>query len=62
MPPVTASMKVAVSLTVEIDPEAWSLEYDVPPEEVRADVKRYLAEHVHQHLVSLDVVPPPQDH
>jgi hypothetical protein len=36
-------MKVRVTLVVEVDPEEWSFAYDTSPEDVRQDVKRYIA-------------------
>lgn len=38
-------MKVRVTFTVDIDPEAWELIYGVPREQIREDVK-YHAEYI----------------
>ena len=34
-------MKVKVSFTVDIDPEAWALNYGIKNAEIREDVKRF---------------------
>jgi hypothetical protein len=34
-------MKVQVIVTLDVDPEAWALEYGLEPKEVRGDVKRW---------------------
>lgn len=41
-------MKVAITLTLDIDPETWDLMYGTgtTATEVRADVKRYVREQV----------------
>jgi hypothetical protein len=36
-------MNVRVTLSIEVDPEAWMLAYGCPPEDVREDVKVYVA-------------------
>ncbi|MGP4013691.1 hypothetical protein [Streptomyces sp. 4N124] len=35
-------MKVRITITVNVDADAWALEYGIDPPEVRADVKEYL--------------------
>lgn len=35
-------MKVRIAFTVDIDPDAWALEYGVPLAEVRSDVQDYV--------------------
>jgi hypothetical protein len=38
-------MKVRITLTVEIDPEAWTLNYGVAgAPDIRADVRAYIAD------------------
>ena len=39
-------MKIKVTLTVDIDPEAWVANYGCEKSEVREDVKVYIAETV----------------
>lgn len=34
-------MKVRMTVTVEVDRDAWSDEYNCHPDEVREDVRRY---------------------
>lgn len=41
-------MKVRITMTVNIDPEEWSLTYDVDEKDVREDVKRYVINAVQQ--------------
>jgi hypothetical protein len=36
-------MKVRVTLTIDVDPEAWVLAYGCLPKDVREDVKTYVA-------------------
>jgi hypothetical protein len=54
-------MKVQVTLSVEIDPQAWIAEYGYDGDNdsasaVRADVKRYAAQIVQQHFDSVGVL------
>jgi hypothetical protein len=35
-------MKIRVTLTIEVDPEAWTLAYGTEPEDLREDVKTYV--------------------
>ncbi|MEV0446011.1 hypothetical protein AB0I84_34565 [Streptomyces spectabilis] len=39
-------MKVRITITVDVDADAWAGEYGVPRQDVRADVKNYIGEHV----------------
>jgi hypothetical protein len=49
-------MKVQVTVTVEIDPQAWADEYGTEIGSVRADVKRHAAQIVQQHFDSVGVL------
>jgi hypothetical protein len=51
-----SAMKVQVTVTVEIDPQAWADEYGSEIGNVRADVKRYAAQIVQQHFDSVGVL------
>lgn len=42
-------MKVRVSLTLDLDPDAWAREYGLADDEIRADVKVSVSELVYQH-------------
>ena len=46
-------MRVKVTVTVDIDPDAWSLEHGIPRAEVAADAREYLARIVRQHVADL---------
>lgn len=35
-------MKVRVTLTIDVDPEAWTLAYGTEPDQIRDDVKTYV--------------------
>lgn len=35
-------MKIALRLTVEVDPDEWAEEYQIERSEVREDVRRYV--------------------
>lgn len=52
-------MKVRVTVTVDVDPEAWIAEYGVERAEVRADVARHVAATVDAHLGALGVLSEP---
>ncbi len=41
-------MKVRVTVTVEIDPDAWMQTYGVERDEVRRDVREYVEGSVHE--------------
>jgi hypothetical protein len=41
-------MKVRVAVTLDIDPEAWALEYGLPIAETRTDVRAWAASSLHQ--------------
>lgn len=51
-------MKVRITLTVDIDPEAWDMNYGTgtDPAAVRADVKTYVEGTVHEQLRQVDVL------
>lgn len=51
------TIKVRIPVTVEIDMDAWCTDYATETAaEVREDVKRHIAESVHQHFDSLGVL------
>lgn len=39
-------MRVRVTLTVDVDPDAWEMTYGTPRFELREDVREYVREHV----------------
>jgi len=43
-------MKIKIDFTVEVDQEAWALEYGIPPAEVRRDVRQYIEDGARQFL------------
>lgn len=49
-------MKVRISFSVDIDPEAWILNYGCDPKDVREDVKSYVAYGVQDQLESIGVL------
>jgi hypothetical protein len=51
-------VKVRVVLDLDIDPDAWMLEYGVERAEVRKDVQEYVANGTRDHLSSLGVLIP----
>ena len=48
-------MKVRIATTVDIDPEAWALEYGCEIADVRWDAQNHLENTVHQHVADLGV-------
>ena len=48
-------MKVKIEVTVDVDVEAWALEYGIEEIEVRKDVKEYFQIGAIQMLESLDL-------
>lgn len=50
------TVKIRVSFTVDIDPEAWATEYGVAPEDVRTDVQSYLGQNAHTQLADLGLL------
>lgn len=36
-------MKIAMTITIEIDADAWAAEYGIDRSEVREDVRRYVS-------------------
>jgi len=54
-----SAIKVRVTMAVEIDPEAWGIEYGMEgasAAEIRADVKRYIEDAATQQLQSIGVL------
>lgn len=49
-------MKVAVNLTLDIDPDAWADEYGVEAADVAQDVERHVTNTVNAHLNSLGLL------
>lgn len=51
-------MRIAVTYTVEINPEAWAAKFKIEraPNVVRADVRRYLRVMAREHLADLGLV------
>lgn len=41
-------MKVRITLTLDIDPEVWGLEYGAAPEDMRDDVRSYVLDAIQQ--------------
>lgn len=41
-----STMKVRVTLTIEVDPESWDMTYGVEPERIRTDVREYVLNQV----------------
>ena len=46
-------MKVRINQTVNIDAEAWALEYGLDPKDVREDVKMYFETWLQEHVREL---------
>jgi hypothetical protein len=52
-------MKISVVLALDIDEEAWTLNYGVTgKEEIREDVRIYVINGVHDHLQALGLLAP----
>jgi hypothetical protein len=49
-------MKVRVSFTVEVDPEAWMANYGVERDQVRDDVRVYVENGMRDQLESVGVL------
>lgn len=49
-------MKVRVEMTLDIDAEAWALEYGVSPSEVREDVKEYVRHNVYSDFAARELI------
>ena len=49
-------MKVRVQFTVDIDPEWWSVEYSVHPDDVRSDVREAAETMVKSHFGELGLL------
>ena len=43
-------MKIRISFTLDIDPDAWALEYGIAKSEVREDVQTYISESTHSEM------------
>lgn len=41
-------MKIKITTTIDIDPEAWMMDYGVAREEVRADVQTWAENMIHE--------------
>ncbi|MGP9651765.1 hypothetical protein ACT3TP_14925 [Glutamicibacter sp. AOP38-B1-38] len=53
-------MKIQISLTVEIDPEAWASFYGIEKHDVRQDFKRWAVQKILEHPEGL-VSPAPKN-
>ncbi|MGP5262782.1 MULTISPECIES: hypothetical protein [Glutamicibacter] len=53
-------MKIQISLTVEIDPEAWASSYGIEKHDVRQDFKRWAVQKILEHPEGL-VSPAPKN-
>lgn len=53
-------MKVRVTFTVDIDPDAWEAEYGVPRAELREDVNSHIEGSVLAHFDSLGLLNHPE--
>ena len=51
-------MKVRITTTVEIDAQAWALDYDLPADEVREDVKEWAEGLIEMTLRERDMILP----
>ena len=51
-------MKVKINFTVDIDKEAWIIEYGTEPSKVREDVKAFAEYSIHQHLDEIGMSAP----
>lgn len=49
-------MRVQVKVTLDIDVDAWMLEYGCDRDEVRRDVQQHTAESIRQHLDALGLL------
>lgn len=56
MPKPKTPLRVRIAFTVEIDPDAWQLNYGTAPKDVRKDVQNY-AENVVYEQFGRDVLP-----
>lgn len=50
-------MKVRLTMTVEVDPEAWATEYGIDLKEVRKDVQGYFSSYAQEHINGLGLQP-----
>jgi hypothetical protein len=51
-------MKIRIELTVEVDADAWMLNYGTPASEIREDVRAYVREAIAQAPVPMVSVAP----
>lgn len=49
-------MKVRINFTIDVDPEAWSLNYGVPREAMREDAQAYVENLVTEHMRDLGLL------
>lgn len=51
-------MKISINFTLDVDPEAWAVDYGIEggAPAVRADVKTYVQNTVHDHLQGLGML------
>jgi hypothetical protein len=49
-------MKVRVTITLDIDPDAWALEYGCDVDEVREDVRAYVTNSTYANLAGLGLL------
>lgn len=49
-------MRIDVMMTLDIDPEAWALEYGCTPSEVASDVEEHAVNTVVQHFSTVGVL------
>ena len=47
-------MKIKVTVTLDVDPEAWVLNYGIERAEVRDDVKTYFEHVCREQLIAID--------
>lgn len=46
-------MKIKVTFTLDVDPEAWALEYGIQRKDVRADVQSYFEYNAKEQLIHI---------
>jgi hypothetical protein len=45
-------VKIALTVTLDVDPEVWASEYGLSRDDVRADVQAHLMNTVYEHYVN----------
>jgi len=50
-------VKVRVTFTVDVDPDAWSREYGVPRADVRKDINEWAMYGLRAHIADLGLAP-----